>query len=57
MTNGYCEYHHRWMNPDQLIEKSCRCKENTGKPCPHLELKSTKDKFRNKNTFQGGFRK
>lgn len=49
MTNGYCMYHHRWMTPDELREKSCRKKENTGKKCKHLRLKSTKDRYYNAN--------
>lgn len=48
MTVGYCDYHKKWLDPEQLQTKSCRCKENTGKRCKHLlKLKSTKDKYRN----------
>ena len=50
MTVGYCDYHKRWLTPEELKTKSCRRKENSGKRCTHLlHLKSTKDKYYNPN--------
>lgn len=56
MTVGYCAYHKKWMEPQELRDKSCRCKENTGEQCRHLMyVRSTKQKYHNPN--KGGVRK
>ena len=49
MTVGYCWFHNRYLDADELKVKRCRCKENTKKRCKHLELISTKQPYRNES--------
>lgn len=53
MIVGFCKFHNRYINKRMLKTHRCKCKENTGERCRHLELFPKNSKYKNAVRYVG----